>query len=180
MKVACGGMHTLAIVQGGLVYSWGVNDEGVLGRRAVKGDPEAESKPAPVNLGSKAATDLSTGDSHAAVVTADGAIMGWGTFRTSSGLYASHPGRRTDLQEPPSAVRPGLGRRTPATAVASGTDHVLVLTKAGDVARSFGCGEKRQAREVGRKGRGQHQQARRGGEDETPGSRRKCLICLPA
>jgi regulator of chromosome condensation len=31
LKVVCGGMHTLAIVQGGLVYSWGVNDEGALG-----------------------------------------------------------------------------------------------------------------------------------------------------
>ena len=32
LKVACGGMHTIAIVEGGLVYSWGVNDEGALGR----------------------------------------------------------------------------------------------------------------------------------------------------
>ena len=140
LKVACGGMHTLAIVQGGLVYSWGVNDEGVLGRRANKEDPEAESKPAPVNLGSKAAVDLSTGDSHAAVVTADGAIMGWGTFRTSSGLYAFTPEGEQICRNPQTRYVPDsdAGR---ATAVASGTDHVLVLTKAGDV-YSFGCGEK--------------------------------------
>ena len=34
LKVVCGGMHTLAITTGGLVYSWGVNDEGALGRAA--------------------------------------------------------------------------------------------------------------------------------------------------
>ena len=30
--LACGGMHTLAVTADGSVYSWGVNDEGALGR----------------------------------------------------------------------------------------------------------------------------------------------------
>jgi|NorSeaMetagenome_1021524.scaffolds.fasta_scaffold82287_1 hypothetical protein len=28
IKVACGGMHTLALTEGGVLFSWGVNDEG--------------------------------------------------------------------------------------------------------------------------------------------------------
>ena len=32
--LACGGMHTLALTVEGRVYSWGVNDEGALGREA--------------------------------------------------------------------------------------------------------------------------------------------------
>ena len=32
IKICCGGMHTLAVCQGGVMYSWGVNDEGALGR----------------------------------------------------------------------------------------------------------------------------------------------------
>ncbi|GLI58683.1 hypothetical protein VaNZ11_000426, partial [Volvox africanus] len=32
-QVACGGMHTVALSEGGLIYSWGVNDEGALGRK---------------------------------------------------------------------------------------------------------------------------------------------------
>jgi alpha-tubulin suppressor-like RCC1 family protein len=41
--------------------------------------------------GSAAAVDVSTGDSHAAVVCADGTVVTWGTFRTSSGLWAFNP-----------------------------------------------------------------------------------------
>lgn len=92
LKVVCGGMHTVAIVQGGLVYSWGVNDEGALGRKASKEDENAESTPGLVTMpGSAAAVDVSTGDSHVAVATADGAVMAWGTFRSSSGLWAFTP-----------------------------------------------------------------------------------------
>jgi hypothetical protein len=32
LHVACGGMHTLAVTSTGHVFSWGVNDEGALGR----------------------------------------------------------------------------------------------------------------------------------------------------
>lgn len=32
LQVACGGMHTVALAEDGTVYTWGVNDEGALGR----------------------------------------------------------------------------------------------------------------------------------------------------
>ena len=141
MKIACGGMHTLAIVEGGLVYSWGVNDEGALGRLANKDVAGSESTPGLVDLPSAAiAVDLSTGDSHVAVVTADGAIVAWGTFRTSSGLYAFTPEGEQICRTPTTRYVPDCDASR-AVATASGTDHVLALTKAGEV-YSWGCGEK--------------------------------------
>jgi regulator of chromosome condensation len=32
LGVACGGMHTVALAEDGSIYTWGVNDEGALGR----------------------------------------------------------------------------------------------------------------------------------------------------
>ena len=32
VQVACGGMHTVALAEDGSVHTWGVNDEGALGR----------------------------------------------------------------------------------------------------------------------------------------------------
>lgn len=33
LQVAAGGMHTVALADDGTVWSWGVNDEGALGRQ---------------------------------------------------------------------------------------------------------------------------------------------------
>ena len=89
LKIVCGGMHTLAVCQGGLLYSWGVNDEGALGRHARKDVEGAETKPGLVTMPNNAAAiDVSTGDSHVAVATDSGAIVAWGAFRSSSGLWA--------------------------------------------------------------------------------------------
>lgn len=33
VEVACGGMHTVALSSQGEVWTWGVNDEGALGRK---------------------------------------------------------------------------------------------------------------------------------------------------
>ena len=49
LKVACGGMHTLAVTAGGQLFSWGVNDEGALGR-AVRPPSLTPSPPLPSTL----------------------------------------------------------------------------------------------------------------------------------
>ena len=51
LQVACGGMHTVALTEGGQVLSWGVNDEGALGRET--GAPPCA--PMPVLWGGKTA-----------------------------------------------------------------------------------------------------------------------------
>ena len=126
-------MHTIVIAEGGLVYSWGVNDEGALGRKADKNTPDAESTPGlvPLPSGVAPAVDVSTGDSHVAVATSDGAVVAWGTFRTSSGLWAFTPDEQ--IARSPVVVYTPVDSSGRATALASGTDHVIALTAGGDV-----------------------------------------------
>ena len=142
IKICCGGMHTLAVCQGGLMYSWGVNDEGALGRVTRKGAADEESKPGLVTLPSNAGgvVDVSSGDSHVAVVTSTGAIVAWGCFRNSSGKWA-FTAEEQIRRDPIVVYSPDGSEGSNAIRVASGTDHVLALTRRGDV-YSWGCPEK--------------------------------------
>ena len=142
IKICCGGMHTLAVCQGGLMYSWGVNDEGALGRVTKKGAADEESKPGLVTLPSNTGgvVDVSTGDSHVAVVTSTGAIVAWGCFRNSSGQWAFTAEEKI-CHNPIVVYSPDGSEGSNAINVASGTDHVLALTRRGDV-YSWGCPEK--------------------------------------
>ena len=59
VKIVCGGMHTVALASNGSVYTWGCNDEGVLGRSG------AENVPLLVDAAlDTQVTDISAGDSH--------------------------------------------------------------------------------------------------------------------
>ena len=79
VKIACGGMHTLALSSDGSLFSWGCNDEGVLGRSGAENVPLRvdASLNTPVN-------DISTGDSHAvAYNTKTNQMYFWGCYRVS-------------------------------------------------------------------------------------------------
>lgn len=144
LQVACGGMHTLALVEGGLVYSWGVNDEGALGREArgghlalqegeTAGDetvPEKIVFPGGVKIKS-----VTAGDSHSMALTQGGAVYGWGMFRDSGGKFGFSPD--TQIQTTPALVKVG-GEKIQQ--LVSGSDHVLALTPNGSV-WSWGCAE---------------------------------------
>ena len=77
VKISCGGMHTLALSNSGLVYSWGCNDDAALGR------PGPENAPALVAdslIGE--VTDIATGDCHSiAYNTETNSIYFWGCYR---------------------------------------------------------------------------------------------------
>ena len=107
-----------------------------------KGAADEESKPGLVTLPSNAGgvVDVSTGDSHVAVVTSTGAIVAWGCFRNSSGQWAFTAGEKI-CKTPTVVYSPDGSQGSYATNVASGTDHVLALTRRGDV-YSWGCPEK--------------------------------------
>ena len=79
-SIACGGMHTLAVTTDGKVWSWGVNDEGSLGRIASKDMEGSESSPQPVAFPD---TFTSSGDSIIKVCIGQ-TLM---TFWASSYLY---------------------------------------------------------------------------------------------
>lgn len=109
VHVAVGGMHAAALTHDGLIYTWGVNDNGALGRdtKWVKGaDDEMdvdgddtvdlnplECTPMPIPRESFPSntvfTQLACGDSTTFAVTDDGEVWGWGTFRVGCSSLSS-------------------------------------------------------------------------------------------
>lgn len=105
VHVACGGMHVAALSRDGNVLTWGVNDQGALGRntqweggmRDMDDDSDdddnaglnpRESTPGPITTFPEGTVivKLSAGDSHTLALTDDGRVFGWGTFRVSHSL----------------------------------------------------------------------------------------------
>ena len=103
VHIAVGGMHAAALTHDGLIYTWGVNDQGALGRdtKWEKGandemevdDEEnvdlnpTECTPMPIPTEyfppDTVFTQLACGDSTTFALTDDGEVWGWGTFRVS-------------------------------------------------------------------------------------------------
>lgn len=104
VHVATGGMHAAAITHDNLIYTWGVNDHGALGRDTTwdggmrdidDSDDEQETN----GLNPRECTpsaipresfppgvvfaQLACGDSCTFALTDDGDVYGWGTFRVS-------------------------------------------------------------------------------------------------
>ena len=107
VALSCGGMHTLAVTQDGAVYSWGVNDNGALGRDTKwegglrdmddedssdsedgdSGMNPLESTPAKVDFPPNTKiVQVSAGDSISLALTDDGQVYGWGCFRNQNGI----------------------------------------------------------------------------------------------
>lgn len=83
LQIAAGGMHTALLTTKNEVLTFGMNDDGALGRPCE--DPDSgvsfEGKPVkfPLNVGK--IVMISAGDSHTAALTETGAVVSWGTFR---------------------------------------------------------------------------------------------------
>ncbi|CAD7679181.1 unnamed protein product [Nyctereutes procyonoides] len=147
VQAEAGGMHTVCLSKSGQVYSFGCNDEGALGRdTSVEG---SEMVPGKVELQEKV-VQVSAGDSHTAALTEDGRVFLWGSFRDNKGVIG--------LLEPmkKSMVPVQVQLTMPVVKVASGNDHLVMLTGDGDL-YTLGC------REQGQLGRVPELFANRGG-----------------
>jgi len=139
----CGGLHTAALALDGRVYTWGCNDDEVLGR------PGEESVPNVVEgaLAGKRVVLVGAGDSHMACLTADGQIYSWGTYKDSNG-YIMHGYKDKEGGLAPKArdrASPSLVPNLPKMRyVACGSDHTLGLSDNGFDVYGWGCGEKGQ------------------------------------
>ncbi|CAK1549363.1 unnamed protein product [Leptosia nina] len=135
---ACaGGMHTIALDANGKVWTFGCNDEGALGRPTT--NEQEEGTAGMVSLPSPAVA-ISAGDSHSGALLSNGDVYAWGAFRDSHGSM----GLVLRAREGKSSKEP-LKVNIPETAVAiaSGGDHLVVLTSSGAV-YTMGCGEQGQ------------------------------------
>ncbi|KAJ8289294.1 hypothetical protein COCON_G00019530 [Conger conger] len=134
LQAVAGGMHTVCLSETGNVYTFGCNDEGALGRETA--EEGAEMLPGKVEL-SERVVQVSAGDSHTAALTEEGAVYAWGSFRDNNGVIG--------LLEPmkKSMLPVKFHIDEPVVKIASGNDHLVMLTLSGAL-YSSGCGEQGQ------------------------------------
>jgi regulator of chromosome condensation len=101
VDISVGGMHCAAIDGVGRVWTWGVNDQGVLGRdttwtpenEEMDSDDEDEETLNPMESvpglvdgfpEGTIVTKIACGDSVTVAVTSEGKVYAWGTFRVPS------------------------------------------------------------------------------------------------
>lgn len=168
--IATGGMHAAALTADNRVLTWGVNDEGALGRPSAwegglrdvddeeepeKSDDEEsdsglnprESNPTAIPSDSLP-TDLeivqiAAGDSTTFVLMSDGSVYGWGSFRDSNGPY----GFTIDPKTKQIVIKKETAYRIPElskiVSLSVGTDFALALDVNG-VAYAWGPGQQDQ------------------------------------
>ncbi|QDY75619.1 RCC1 domain-containing protein [Streptomyces qinzhouensis] len=118
IKVACGGGHSLALLNNGDVMAWGDNTSGQLG----DGTLNDSSTPVAVQ-GVANAVDIAGGSGHSLAVLADGDVLAWGA--NGSGQL----GDGTTTNNPHAAAVVNL---TGVTAVAAGSGGNFSLALIGD------------------------------------------------
>ncbi|XP_072250661.1 regulator of chromosome condensation isoform X2 [Leuresthes tenuis] len=124
VQVTAGGMHTVCLGEAGHVYSFGCNDEGALGRDTT--EEGSEMIPGKVTLEEKV-VQVSAGDSHTAALTEDGSVYIWGSFRDNNGVI----GLLEPMKTCPAPVKIPLTESV--VKIASGNDHVVLLTLDGNL-----------------------------------------------
>lgn len=125
--VGAGGSHSLAaLASGGAVYTWGWNVFGQLGH-GYQGTPElGEPTPAPA-LGVTDAVEVTGGDLHCLVRTADGHVWGWG-YNTEGQV-----GNGAVTSPNSGVLTPGLLDIDSITSVDAGGVHSIALKANGEV-----------------------------------------------
>ncbi|KAF2444910.1 RCC1/BLIP-II [Karstenula rhodostoma CBS 690.94] len=151
VRIATGGMHVVALTKDNKILTWGVNDNGALGRETSSGeqlkdmkegddeDSDSDSDDETGGLNPLEATptavsadhfpedtvfvDITAGDSCSFALTTEGAVYGWGTFRKNEGILGF--ARNNETANTPVYI----DSITKVTQLACGTNHVLALTK---------------------------------------------------
>ncbi|KAL6870367.1 RCC1/BLIP-II [Trichoderma novae-zelandiae] len=162
VQIACGGMHVAALTRDNKILTWGVNDQGALGRdttwdgglrdadKAEDSDSDDEDdtginpkESTPIALseddfapGTKFVQVVAS-DSASFALTEDGRVYGWGTFRSSDGILGFT--ENVKVQTRPALIA-GLKN---IKALASGANHILALDHKGNVV-AWGCGQQNQ------------------------------------
>ncbi|KAL6057042.1 putative E3 ubiquitin-protein ligase herc1, partial [Balamuthia mandrillaris] len=91
VQIASGAAHSLCVDREGTVYSWGLDQNGRLGR-SCSDDPLSSRLPHPVPLSPhiKRAIRVAAGSTHSLVLTEDNTLWGWGNnFKGQLGLSSS-------------------------------------------------------------------------------------------
>ena len=137
-RMASGGLFNIVVSNDKKsIYSWGVNDEGQLGRDGEETTPEVVKK-GEMKKGDEVEM-LAAGDCHAVVVTASGKVYCWGTYRDSRGILGYN--YRMRQQDMPTEIK--FPKGTKVVRVSCGENHTLVMTSDHEV-YGWGCAEQGQ------------------------------------
>ena len=109
VSISCGGMHVVALTKDNQILTWGVNDDGALGRDTswsgglrdvTKEDDDSDDEDSGLNPKESTPTaipsssfpegtiftNIAASDSASFAVTDEGLVYGWGTFRVSRAI----------------------------------------------------------------------------------------------
>ncbi|KAJ4009574.1 hypothetical protein NW752_009165 [Fusarium irregulare] len=162
VQISCGGMHAIALTHDNKILTWGVNDQGALGRdtnwdgglrdmdKAEDSDSEDEDD---TGINPKESTPSAVSDEHFApgtkfvqvvasdsasfTLTEDGRVYGWGTFRSSDGILGFS--ETIKVQSTPVLIKDLKNIK----ALSAGSNHILALDHKGNVV-AWGCGQQNQ------------------------------------
>ncbi|KPI42220.1 Protein pim1 [Cyphellophora attinorum] len=145
VSAAVGGMHTAVLTKNNEIKTWGVNDQGALGRDTNWDGFRYWRQPTriyPTNVDMTGLEDLiftqvACTDSATFALTDEGQVYGWGTFRSNEGIFGFDP---TTLIQPRPTLIPSLKK---ITKLATGANHVLALSSTGAV-WAWGSGQQNQ------------------------------------
>ncbi|KAI6586150.1 hypothetical protein ACKVWC_008211 [Pyricularia oryzae] len=163
VQLDCGGMHAIALTKDNKVLTWGVNDQGALGRDTTwdgglrdadaedsdsdsedgedSGLNPVESNPAEIDMSDVAEgtrfVQVAASDSASFALTEDGRVYGWGTFRASDGVLGFTP--TIKIQKFPTL----LAEPKKVVQIAAGSNHAMALDSAGKL-YTWGCPEQNQ------------------------------------
>ncbi|KAM0721194.1 hypothetical protein Q7P37_003481 [Cladosporium fusiforme] len=163
VQVVAGGMHNVALTHDNKILTWGVNDQGTLGRdttwdgglKDMDEEEDSDSDDDDTGMNPKEATpgevdwsttqiaegtrwvDVAAGDSCSFALTDDGKVYGWGTFRSNEGIFGfTHD---TFIAQRPLHI-PELKN---ITSIKAGANHALALDSKGAVF-AWGSGQQNQ------------------------------------
>lgn len=126
VRIATGGMHAVAITKDNKILTWGVNDNGALGRDTSQ-DETIENIPTAILdeyfRNGPTFVDVAAGDSCSFALTTEGALYGWGTFRGNEGVL-----KFTKIHD--TAWTPILINKIKnVISIACGANHVVAIDK---------------------------------------------------
>ncbi|KAI0867699.1 RCC1/BLIP-II [Hypoxylon argillaceum] len=150
VDLACGGMHAIALTKDNRILTWGVNDDKALGRdttwaggvrdvEAEESDDDdddtgvnpLESTPTEIERGELEESDIIckvvATDSASFLLTTDGFVFGWGTFRGADGII----GFAKDIRVQPTPML--IAPLQDITNIVCGSNHVIAVDVHGKV-----------------------------------------------
>ncbi|OBS23247.1 hypothetical protein FPOA_03800 [Fusarium poae] len=162
VQISCGGMHAVALTHDNKILTWGVNDQGALGRDTTwdgglrdmdnaedsDSDDEDDTGINPKESTPTAVSDeffapgtkfvqVVASDSASFTLTEDGRVYGWGTFRSSDGILGFS--ETIKVQNTPVLIKDLKNIK----ALSAGSNHILALDHKGNVV-AWGCGQQNQ------------------------------------